>query len=206
MDSDFWLSKWKEGDTRFHQTQFHPQLEKFGHRFTPGTILVPLCGKTLDMLYLSSHGHQVIGAELSDIACRDFFTENKIAFTEKTAGGFTVFESEKITLWCGDFFKLPEMVWKSVTGVYDRAALVALPEEVRRQYAAEMAKRSQPELEVLLIAYEYPQGAMDGPPFSVTRPEVFNLYRPFSILLLKEERSQVRDFNVTETVYWLHKN
>lgn len=213
MSTD-WIKKWEEGDIRFHQSQFHSQLVKFGEKFPQGTILVPLCGKTLDMLYLAKEGHQVIGVELSQLACRSFFQENKISFTEKPINDFILFESEKITLWCGDFFKLPQTVWDKVSGVYDRAALIALPEELRKKYAAEITSRGQKRFEILLISYEYPEGTVQGPPFSVTESEIKNLYQDFSIQMIHSETEEkvlkdhpkFKSVKVIEATYWLNRN
>lgn len=205
MNSDYWIKKWQEGDIRFHQTKYHPALEKFGDRFSPGTVLVPLCGKTLDMLYFSSKGHSVVGVELSPIACRDFFVENGIPFTEKSIQDFVVFTSEKITLWCGDFFKLPQAVWDNVSGIYDRAALVALPVEIRQQYAADIAKRSSKAVEILLVSFEYPEESMQGPPFSVTEEEIGNIYKSCVIQKIHSAKEEVRSIEIMENVYWIQK-
>jgi thiopurine S-methyltransferase len=214
MDADYWIKKWQDGETRFHQTKYHPSLVKFAGQFPVGTVLVPLCGKSLDMIFLSSLGHSVIGAELSPIACREFFQENGISFSEKNIPDFILFESEKVTLWCGDFFKLPQQVWDQVTGIYDRAALVALPKEVRQQYAAEISTRTTKPVNILLIAFEYPEGAAKGPPFSVPEQEIINIYDKFDVQLLHSEKEQkytkdhptLKSIELVETVYWLHIN
>lgn len=213
MDSDFWINKWQNGDTRFHQSQFHSLLVKCGDKIKTGTILVPLCGKSLDMLYLASKGHSVIGVELSPIACRDFFAEAQIEYTTTSIEHFTVFKSDRITLWCGDFFKLPQDVWDKVTGLYDRAALIALPENVRRAYAAEITKRSSKQLEILLIAIEYLKDSLQGPPFSVDEYELNEIYTSFNIQKLffeKEERlpkdhSKFKSIEIIESIYWMQK-
>lgn len=212
MNKDFWIQKWQTGETRFHQSKFHRALEKYAMRFQTGTILVPLCGKSLDMLFLASHGLKVIGVELSPIACRDFFIENGLSASESTVGSFTVFEADNIQLWCGDFFDLPQSVWIQVTGVYDRAALVALPVEIRQRYAAEILKRSGEELNILLVSFEYPQEAMEGPPFSVPEKEITTIYPGCRVQLLetvKEERYKdhptLSRVELFETVFWIHK-
>lgn len=211
MDSDFWIKKWQQGDTRFHQAKYHAALEKYAERFSPGKVLVPLCGKSLDMLYLASKGHSVIGVELSMIACRDFFKENGIHFTEKSVEDFIVFESDKITLWCGDFFKLPELVWHEVSSIYDRAALVALPGELRLKYATEIAKHGKGQLGILLISFEYPKDTIEGPPFSVTEEEIKRIFVPFKVQKLQSETEtkytkdhpKLKSIDLTETVFWL---
>lgn len=213
MNLEYWLTKWKDGDIRFHQKKYHPQLEKFGDRFSEGTILVPLCGKTLDMLYLSSHGHMVLGVELSPIACEDFFVENGIQFTIMKVNDFTVYDSGNIQLWCGDFFNLPQSVWDKVSGIYDRAALVALPAEVREKYAKEISSRTKSGLEMLLVSFEYPEGAVKGPPFSVVEKEVQDLYKNLSVEQIHSEKEEkytkdhptLKSIELKETVYWITK-
>ncbi|MBA2404146.1 MAG: thiopurine S-methyltransferase [Bdellovibrionales bacterium] len=205
MSTD-WIKKWQEGDIRFHQHKFHPQLEAFGERFSEGTVLVPLCGKTLDMLYLASRGHEVVGVELSSLACRSFFEEHGIPFTVKSIEGFEVYGSEQITIWCGDFFKLPQNVWDKVSGVYDRASLIALESELRQKYAAEIFNRSTKPIEILLISIEYAEGSLAGPPFSVPESEITNLYKKFKLQKLHSSKDAVREFEVIESTYWLLKN
>ena len=201
MNVDYWLKKWQEKDIRFHQTAYHPQLKKFGEKLPKGTVLVPLCGKTLDMIYLASLDHKVIGVELSDIACREFFNENNITVNESSIPGFKIFESASITLYCGDFFNLPEKVWKEITGVYDRAALVALPEDVRRKYASEIATKSH--AEILLISFEYGEGTLQGPPFSVPESEIRSIYRGCSVEKIDSHSESVRDIAVSENAFWI---
>ena len=201
MDNNFWLQKWRDKEIGFHQKSYHPQLVKFGERLPTGKVLVPLCGKTLDMIYLTSLGHQVIGVELSDIACREFFLENKIAFTEKSIPGFVVFESEQITLYCGDFFVLPQNVWKEITGIYDRAALVALPADIRKKYAAEIASKSPKGSEILLITFEYGEDTIQGPPFSVSEAELKNIYAGCNIEWIDSHTESIRGTDVSENAF-----
>ncbi len=205
MNQEFWLKKWQDGNIGFHQAKYHPQLEKNASQFVADTVLVPLCGKSLDMLYLSSKGYKVIGVELSPIACRSFFSETGINFTEKILNDFILFESEKITLWCGDFFQLPLPVWEVVSGIYDRAALIALPEEVRRKYVHEITLKSTNKMQILLITLEYKEGAMQGPPFSVSFKEVKNLFDKFDINKLNSTK-EIKTIEITESVYWLKKS
>jgi len=210
MDSSFWINKWQNGETRFHQVQYHPLLVKYGDKLTKGTILVPLCGKSLDMTYLVSKGHSVIGVELSPIACKDFFEEAGMEYTTAVVGEFTVFSSDKVVLWCGDFFKLPQTAWDKVTGVYDRAALIALPEDIRKNYAAEFFKRSTKQLEVLLITLEYLKDSFQGPPFCVDEDEVNKIYHLFNIQKIHSEKegklTKDKSIEITENVYWMKKD
>lgn len=213
MDNDYWINKWQNSETRFHQSQYHPMLVKYGDKLTTGTILVPLCGKSLDMHFLVSKGHTVIGVELSPIACEDFFKEAGLEYTINSVADFSVFSSEKITLWCGDFFKLPQTVWDRVSGIYDRAALVALPEEIRKKYVLEITNRSKQSLEIILITFEYLKDSFQGPPFAVYEHEINEIYKAFTILKLHSEKEdklpkdnpRFQSIGLTENIYWLQK-
>ena len=196
-----WLKKWQDGETRFHQSSIHPSLKSYSHLIPKGKVFVPLCGKSLDMHYLLERGYEVTGVELSSIACRDFFQENKIPYVIKSRGDFTLYQGEKINLWCGDYFKLPDEAWKNISGVYDRAALVALPEELRLPYTKEMSSRLSPGTPVLLISFEYQEGQIIGPPFSVTHNEINKLFSSSDIKLLAEVSETVREVVVTEITY-----
>ena len=206
MNSEFWIKKWQNGETRFHQSQYHSLLMKCVDRLSLGTILVPLCGKSLDMLCLAEKGHTVIGVELSPIACEEFFNESKIEYSAISVENFIIFESDKITLWCGDFFKLPQKIWDKVSGVYDRAALIALPKNIRDLYASEIFKRSAKKLEILLITLEYQKDFLQGPPFSVDEPEVNEMYNSFRIQkLYSEKEEKFKSVDVKESIYLLQK-
>lgn len=205
MESEFWIKKWQTGDTRFHQVTFHPELVKFGDKLTAKTVLVPLCGKSLDMLYFVSRGQAVIGVELSELACEGFFQENNIVYEKQKVSEFVVYKSAHVTLWCGDFFKLPASVWAQVGAIYDRAALVALPPEMRQRYTREIVQRASAKMQVLLVAYEYPQDSMQGPPFSVGLDEIRLSYTGFTLHTLATRSEELRTTTATESVYWMER-
>ncbi len=212
--STFWKQKWELGDIKFNRAVPHAQLTQHFARVAPGKVMVPLCGKSVDLLWLQQQGHEVVGVELSAIACEAFFQENALPFQVQTVGEFTVYRGERLTLWCGDFFRLPAEPWGGVTAIYDRAALIALPPSVRRQYAENIVtqwdRSTVSSAEVLLITVEYPAALMQGPPFSVTEAEIAELYgREFRVEKLASEldpslasrNSQVDASQVRESVY-----
>lgn len=213
MDANYWLKKWETGDTRFHQSEVHPELLKHAGLFKKGTILVPLSGKSRDMLYLASLNHQVLGVELSEIACRAFFEENAIPYSTEGDEAFTIFRSERITLYCGDFFDLPDSIGRTVSGVYDRAALIALPPELRQRYVERMNSLTQRGTNILLLTIEYPTENLVGPPFSVPYAEVSQSYLPFNVTELTshapeefKKHPKFEQVTVIERVYWLTRN
>jgi thiopurine S-methyltransferase len=135
-----------------------------------------LCGKSLDLLWLRTQGHAVIGVELSRIAVEAFFMENGILARRRSLADFEVYEADGLTLYCGDFFKLTPALLGNVSAVYDRASLISWTIELRAPYAAHMAALAGPATQTLLITVEYPPLQMSGPPFPVFGADLESLY------------------------------
>jgi thiopurine S-methyltransferase len=179
MNKEFWHQKWQSNEIAFNQHEANPLLVKYfpALNLKPGNrIFVPLCGKSVDMLWLVNQGYEVVGVELSSIACTDFFNEQALSFSITDSKVFTVFKSDKITLLSGDFFNLNKSMINHVDAIYDRAALIALPEELRKSYADFLIHIIKPGIPMLLISNTYNQKEMVGPPFSVGEQEVNALY------------------------------
>ena len=139
------------------------------------------------MLWLAEQGYRVLGIELSASACESFFVENGMAYKVEARGPFTGFAGESITLFAGDFFDLSAEDLSSVRGIYDRAALIALPESMRSGYAGHMADILPSGCQGLLISIAYDERKMQGPPFSIGEEEVRELFEPgFSVDLISE--------------------
>ena len=137
-DNHLWLQLWRDRQSDdFHQitvnkylTRFWPALNiKRGSR-----IFVPLCGKSLDMLWLAEQGYKVIGVELSPIAVKAFFKENRLQPVKRQMADFSLWTHGNISILCGDYFALTRAQLGQIDTVYDRAALTALPEDIRQQY------------------------------------------------------------------------
>ncbi len=215
MDRSFWLDKWAKNDIGFHQEEFNSHLTAEGRRWlAPGPVLVPLCGKSRDMLWLAEQGLDVIGVELAREACASFFVENGLRFVRERFKAFDQFRSETVTLWAGDFFAFQaEDVPEPIGSFYDRGALIALPPEMRPAYARKFQEfafdpRRQAPLRGLLLSIEYDKSALSGPPFSVGHDEVERLYEAgFEIRPLRRiaETSSIRgvELEIVEHVYEL---
>jgi thiopurine S-methyltransferase len=204
MDPLFWKKTWENGEINFHRDRPHPQLVEHFQHLKPGKVMVPLCGKSLDLLWLKNQGHEVVGIELSSIACEAFFRENELAFETSERSDFTVYRAERITLWCGDFFKSTAEAWNGVTNLYDRAALVALPPELRQRYVQHVLSlwKREPLSQGLVVALEYPEGAIEGPPFSVSESELRTHYgQDFRIEKVSSGVNPNFEGKVTENVY-----
>ena len=140
-DHQNWLRMWRKDQTDFHQHSVNPLLTRFWVSQSlprPGRIFVPLCGKSLDLIWLAAQGNEVIGVELSPVAIKSFFRENGLAARKNKRGRFTVWESGRIRILGGDFFQLTPAELGDIDIVYDRAALTALPEDLRAPYVAHL--------------------------------------------------------------------
>ncbi len=201
MDPDFWLARWEAGQIGFHRDEINPLLVRHWDALgTPrgGTVFVPLCGKSRDMAWLAARGHRVVGVELSPLAVRDFFAEHGLEPRVERGRVHVRHEAEGITLLLGDYFDLEPDDLGPVAAVYDRAALIALPQAMRPRYAAHMA-RLAPGVPILLITLEYPEDEMEGPPFSVSPDEVAALYgsqwemTPLAAMPVLDENPHLRE-------------
>jgi len=181
MKAKFWHERWESGQLGFHQAEVNAQLAKYWERLAlpkDAPVFVPLCGKSLDMSWLRDRGHPVVGIELSPIALQDYFDAAAISYSREAANddAFERFTAPGYDLYCGDFFHLEAAHLAAVRGVYDRAALIALPPEMRARYAARMIEILPVEASILLSTIEYDQDKMNGPPHSVPPAEVESLF------------------------------
>ncbi|MGA9025055.1 MAG: thiopurine S-methyltransferase [Steroidobacteraceae bacterium] len=180
MQPEFWHERWRTGRIGFHLPTVHAGLIRYWPRLQlppQSRVLVPLCGKSLDLLWLRDAGCDVVGVELSALALEDFLAQSGIAARRRRRGAFDVFESPGLELLCGDWFDLSTGQLGPVDAVYDRAALVAWPPSLRSAYLQHLAALTRSATPVLLIVLEYSQAQMPGPPFSLSRDELEDLCR-----------------------------
>ena len=169
MQTSFWHNKWKKNEIGFHLLETNPLLVehfsalKLKH---DSRIFLPLCGKTLDIAWLVSQGYQVVGAELSAIAIEDLFHCLNLTPVVTEKNGMTRYSARNIDIFVGDIFDVTPTLLGKVDAVYDRAALVALPDEIRKNYSAHLMRLTN-QAPQLLICFEYDQSLHAGPPFSI---------------------------------------
>lgn len=141
------------------------------------TALVPLCGKSRDLITLTHHFNKVVGIEISEKAIKEFLHEQNLNATESSFADFKIFKTDSITLWCGDFMKLPAHKLPAIDLIYDKAALVALPPEKRPEYAEKLLSLCSDSTFIMLHHFTYNQDEMPGPPFSVSDQELNAYFR-----------------------------
>lgn len=189
MELSYWQSRWRKNKIGFHMPEGYPGLKKFwNHLDIPDhpVVLVPLCGKAIDMIWMEEQGATVIGVEISEKAILDFLKENSRDYKTSSFADFTIYQSGNIQLWCGDFIKLPEHKLPKINLIFDKAALVALPPKLRVSYFYKIKELTGNSTNILLHHFEYPQDQMPGPPFSVSEKEIKDaLSASFSINLLE---------------------
>lgn len=191
-----WLDRWREGRIGFHRHEVHPALvhhwAPLGVR--PGTkVLVPLCGKSLDMRWLARHDHPVLGIELAPEAIEQFVAEGVGDVTRYQQGPFSICRQGNVELWCGDFFHFHIDQAAEIGAFYDRAALIALPPATRQRYAFHLAQLVLPGVRGLLITLaRAPGDETVGPPYHVSAEEVRELFEPnFQVTHLEDGEPEV---------------
>ncbi len=168
-----WLERWQEGRIGWHEPEGNASLQKYwaasGKR-----VLVPLCGKTRDLIWLARQDNEVVGVELSELAVRALFDENDIAYST-VAGALTAYVAtdHPITVYCGDYFDFSEGPFDAY---YDRGALVAMPPELRGKYVEHTRSLLAPDAAKLIISLEYDESVATGPPFSVPADEIHSYW------------------------------
>jgi thiopurine S-methyltransferase len=192
VNPDFWQERWQNRQIGFHRDEPHPMLINHLSALDLSAgdrIFLPLCGKTVDISYLLSKGLEVIGIELVDSAVQELFAELNVAPQMEPAAGDKLkrYSSSGLAVYSGDIFELDAETLGVVDAVYDRAALVALPETMRQSYTDHL-QRITANAQQLLISFEYDQAIMHGPPFSVPATAVHNYYGgPFTVQELERK-------------------
>lgn len=191
MEAEFWHQRWRQGEIGFHLDHPNPRLLAHWPALAlprGARVLVPLCGKSADLAWLAERGHEVTGVELSPIATEDFFRERELQPRTQPRGAFVSQRAGAVEILCGDCFALDSSLVGRLDAIYDRAALVALPDALRRRYARLLGELLPTGGQMLLVTFAYPQEQMPGPPFAVDPDAVQELYgEHFAIELLASD-------------------
>lgn len=191
MQEDFWMRRWMRDEIGFHQDEINPYLHRHWSALglPPGArVLVPLCGKSLDLAWLAEQGLRVLGVELVEKAVLDFFGERGLQPEVVDQGAFRRYSFGALEILCGDIFALGVDDVADCQAVYDRAALIAFPAEMRERYAAHLSGILPSGCRELLVTLDYDQTLKKGPPFAVSDEEVRRLLGAEWSLKVLEER------------------
>ena len=175
--SEDWIARWQQGRIGWHESEGNIYLHRHWPKLAPGTtVLVPLCGKSTDLIWLASQGMDVTGVELSDVAVKTFFAENKLEYTQSRKGKLDCYSAESlpVRIYCGDYF---DYEGKPADSLYDRGSLSAMPRTERPHYVQHTKTLLGPDATRMIIALEFDQDRVVGPPFS-TMPEELEQYWP----------------------------
>ncbi|EUJ09456.1 thiopurine S-methyltransferase, Se/Te detoxification family [Methylophilaceae bacterium 11] len=191
MQHDFWHERWQNNQIGFHLAEANPLLVKHFSSLNlqqGARVFLPLCGKTVDIAWLLTQGYCVAGAELSQIAIEDLFNSLNLIPTITTHGEIMHYSAPNIDVFVGDIFKVTPAMLGKVDAVYDRAALVALPNEIRGNYTTHIGAITQ-HAPQLLICFVYDQSLQAGPPFSVSAEEAkLHYHNLYDLMLLATEQ------------------
>lgn len=192
-DPEFWHQKWADNKIGFHQIDVNNLLTDYWHALHPKReerVLVPLCGKSEDLVWLAEKHDEVQGVELSPIAVRAFFAEHFYTpLVTQINGQHELYQFDELSIYTGDYFTAP---LEPVDLVYDRAALVALPQEMRAEYVNRLTQLLRPGGRILLVSLDYDQNEMSGPPFSVPQAEIETLFTGFRVTRLQRDDSEAK--------------
>jgi len=217
MEIEFWEQRWQQNQTAFHLPMINPCLTKFWPTLNiqPGSqVFIPLCGKSLDLTWFAENQYSVLGIECSDHAINEFFDGQNTQVNKNQQGPFKLYQADNIRVLQGDFFALRSNNLNKVAAVYDRASLIALPEQMRQNYVSLLTEILPLNVQILLVTLEYNQSIMTGPPFSVTQDEVLKLFQPdFNVELLNRndvleghQKFKQRGLDyLTECTYRIHR-
>ena len=160
-----WEQDWTTDKPEFHSDEVNSMLMKQHHEFTRGRknlrILVPLCGKSLDMIWLADQGHSVVGVELIRKGIEAFLQGNKLTCSEERISlgseiQGTIFQvNEKyISLFeCSIFDFSAEVAGGQFDCIWDRGSMTAInvmKDERLKQYSDIMLACLKPDGRYLL--------------------------------------------------------
>lgn len=210
---EYWHNRWDKEQTGWHRAIYNDLLLKHWPSINApsgGQVIVPLCGKSLDMLWLAEQGYNVVGLEMVEQAVQAFFEENKLETVSNEIGKHIKYSSPPFTIFQGDLFDLEAGVVQA-DAWYDRAAMVALPNSLRENYVKQICQQTKSGASGLLITFAYPQEQMDGPPFALHDEDVLRFFADgFEVECLEkidlEDEKDRGLSNVTSTVFKITRN
>ncbi|XP_067857752.1 thiopurine S-methyltransferase-like isoform X2 [Heptranchias perlo] len=180
---EHWITRWEKQEIGFHLDEVHEMLKKYLDVMLNGRkqirIFFPLCGKAFDMKWLADLGHTIVGVEISEIAVKQFFTEQNLSYTQEPVPGIAdaeVFKSSdgRISLYKCNVFDFSSLIAGQFDGIWDRGSLQPLNGSDRQRYReliiTLMAKGCRYLLDTLVCTKsDYTDGFHSQPTLLMTR-------------------------------------
>jgi thiopurine S-methyltransferase len=211
---DSWIARWtnssgaKIGWHKFQPNEILVKHEKnFLGESKKHTVLVPLCGKSVDLTYMADHGHTVVGVEgvkeaiemFSDESGESLLLDNYnnwfLGHGTRATGALAIVNGDYLTQTEEDMKLLLKTINPQIdcsngafARVWDRASLVAIEPSDRQKYAEVTSSLMQDGGKMLLCTFEYDSTKRSGPPYSVPLDEVTRLYAPHGMTIEVLER------------------
>ena len=179
MNTNDWNKRWEQNQIGFHEDEPNLYLTQYLSEFklkAGATIFVPLCGKSHDLKWLADQGFNIVGIECSSVAVIDFFKHHNLTPNTEIQGELTAYTCDNITIFQGDFFSLSSSHLRQCDLIYDRASMIAFPQQKRTQYINHLSTWFNDDTQMLLITLSYDQSIMSGPPFSASNSEIDSFY------------------------------
>ena len=158
-------------------------------------FFLPLCGRSPDMVWLTSQGHRVTGVEWVEGAVVQFFTENKLDYEVErdvnvgkvTATMYTA-KNVPITVYCCDFFSMSSDTLGQFDCIWDNGSVGSFHESQRPDYVCIMRMLLKSKGKMLLANFNYKLAGPLKPPYPLTREEVKEMYSTdFNVVLAQSE-------------------
>lgn len=189
MDFEFWNNCWARPTQPFHLTgPHHFLIEHFERHFSgQPAVFLPLCGKTQDLTFLAQNGVKAVGVEFNPEAVTAYFKENRTDPKVTDFNSKKLFQSANIDLWLADFFDISPDDTGYFQLSFDRAALIALPDDMRAKYAQHLGRFLDDAGQILLVTMDYDASEMSGPPFLVDQDELQQLFPGATIKVIQRQ-------------------
>ena len=181
-----WEQKWVSNNALWHIDAVNPFLQKYFYKLTNEIsvhgkrIIVPLCGKTLDLKWLYQQGLAVVGVEFAKIPCISFFEDNSLSYTVENHGSYNIYKhDDRLVIYQGDLFEFNSQKLGGVFDIWwDRGGLVAMVTEEQQKYVDHLKSLlNKFSFSALMESYEYDASLRPSmPPHSIKKEQLQSLF------------------------------
>jgi len=129
-NTKFWERRYLDNKIEWHINDVNPMLFKHLKTLIPSSvygevankadanpkkIFIPLCGKTKDIPFLLSLGHEVFGVECFSAPIEELNEEHDLGMSLNSQKSLYESVDGKLKIYCGDFFNCPIETWDLLT-------------------------------------------------------------------------------------------